>query len=140
MTPLVNGKRHSWASIRVNVLGRTVEGISAISYSDKVEKANNYGVGNMPVSRGRGNYEAEATITLFAYEVDAIQKSIPGKRLDEIPAFDISVTYLAEGNDKIVNHVIRNCEFQSNKRDVKQNDTNIEIDLDLIVSHIEWSV
>lgn len=139
MTPLVNGTRHSWASIRVNVLGRTVEGISAIEYEDKVAKENNYGSGSFPVSRGRGNYEATAKITLHAYEVDAIQKSIgKGNRLMNIPAFDITVSYLEEGNDKLITHVIRNCEFTNNKRGVSQGDTKSEVELELITSHIVW--
>ena len=139
-TPLINGTRHSWADVKINILGRTVSGISAISYEDKQEKQNNYGAGVYPVSRGIGKYEANAKVTLHAYEAEAINKALGvGKRLQDVPMFDIIVSYLPVGSDGLVTHVIRNCEFTNNKRDIKQGDTVIEVELELITSHIEWN-
>lgn len=139
MIPLINGIRHSWASISVNLLGRLVSGFTAVSYEETQNKTNNYGQGIFPVSRGLGKYEAKASITLHSYEVDAILLALgPMKRLTDIAPFDIVISYLPTGSDLLVNHVIRNAEFTSNKRDVKQGDTVIETQFDLIVSHIEW--
>lgn len=135
---MINGTRHSWGSIKTNILGRTVSGITAISYEDRQEKVNNYGAGTMPVSRGLGKYEAECTITLHAYETEAMQRSMgPGKRLQDIAPFDIVVSFI-NASDQVVTHVIRNCEFTNNKRDLKQGDTVIEVEHKLVVSHIEW--
>lgn len=137
--PLINGQRHSWSSIEVNLLDRIVTGITSISYDDTEMKENHYGAGNMPVHRGRGKYEANASLTLYNYEVEAIQAALPrGKRLMDSPPFDIKVSFLDE-TDAIVTHVIRNCEFKSNNRNMSQGDTKIEVSLDLIVSHIEWN-
>lgn len=137
-TPLINGTRHSWASVKCKILGRTVTGITAINYEDKQEKVNNYGAGTMPVSRGLGKYEATCKVTLHAYETEAIQRSLGvGKRLQEIAPFDIVVSFVTP-TDQVVNHVIRNCEFTNNKRDMKQGDTVIEVEHDLVISHIEW--
>jgi hypothetical protein len=139
MIPFINGTRHSWASITINLLGRIVTGVSAISYEEKQEKKNNYGAGIFPVSRGLGKYEASAKITLFSYEVDAILKTIGlGKRLIDIEPFDIVVTYMPVGSDLLVNHLIRNAEFTNNKRDIKQGDTVVETEFDLVISHITW--
>lgn len=138
-TPLINGTRHSWASIRCNILGRTVTGITAINYEDTQEKVNNYGAGPYPVSRGLGNYEATAGITLHSYEVDAIQNQLgQGKRLQDIGLFDIVVSYI-NNSAQVITHTLRNCEFTNNKRDVSQGDTAIEVEHELILSHIEWS-
>ncbi|GAA4271633.1 hypothetical protein U6A24_13690 [Aquimarina gracilis] len=138
--PLINGQRHSWSSIEVNVLDRIVTGVTAISYDDSQVKENHYGSGDMPVFRGRGKYEAKASMTLYNYEVEAIQQALPkGKRLQDIPIFDVKVSFLDDASSDVVTHVIRNCEFKTNKRDMKQGDTKIEVQLDLIVSHIEWN-
>jgi hypothetical protein len=139
--PLINGTRHSWSSLRANILGRTSTGITAVSYEDSTEKVNNYGSGNMPVSRGSGKYEAKAKVTLAAYEIEAIMTSAKAsgyKRIQDIPAFDIPVVYLPTGQDGLVTHVIRNCEFTTNKREIKQGDTMIETEYELIISHIDW--
>lgn len=138
-TPLINGIRHSWASIKCNILARTVTGITALSYEDKQEKVNNYGAGIFPVSRGLGKYEATASVTLHAYETEAIQRSLGvGKRIQDIAPFDIVVSYIND-SDQLVTHVLRNCEFTNNKREVKQGDTVIEVEHELIISHIEWN-
>ncbi len=137
--PLINGQRHSWSSIEVNLLDRIVTGITSISYDDTEMKENHYGAGNMPVHRGRGKYEANASMTLYNYEVEAIQAALPrGQRLMDSPPFDVKISFLDESN-AIITHVIRNCEFKSNNRNMSQGDTKIEVSLDLIVSHIEWN-
>jgi len=139
MIPFINGTRHSWASITVMLLGRLVTGITAVRYEDSQVKENNYGQGIYPVSRGLGKYEAKAALTLHSYEVDAILMALgPGKRLNDISPFDIVVSYLPTGSDILKSHVIRNAEFTTNKRDVKQGDTVIETEFELICSHIEW--
>jgi hypothetical protein len=141
MSVLVNGKRHSWASIRVSFLDRTVDGITKIAYSDSTTKENLYGRGDKPVARGRGNMEATASMTLYAFEIVAIQSAAAQQgyaSLAEIPPFDITVTYLQEGSDAPTVDIIRNVEFVSNGRDVSQGATNIPHEHELIVSHIAW--
>ena len=63
------GKIAGWNSVKVVMLGRQVEGITALSYKDSKEKDNIYGAGEFPVGRGEGNYKAEASITLLKEEV-----------------------------------------------------------------------
>ena len=137
--PMINGTRHSWASVDLNLLGRTVSGVTAINYGDSQNKENVYGAGKYPVARGKGNYEATAALTLLGFEVDAILRAAgPGKRLTDIAPFDIVVTFLPDGQDALVTHVIRNCEFRDNKREISQGDTSVSVSLELITSHIDW--
>ncbi|WP_299212769.1 hypothetical protein [uncultured Dokdonia sp.] len=137
--PLINGQQHSWSSIEVRMLDNIVTGITSVNYDDSVMKENHYGAGDLPVHRGRGKYEAKASITLYNYEVEAIIAALPrGKRLQDVPAFDIVVSYLDDTND-IITHVVRNCEFNTNSRGINQGDTKIEVSFDLICSHIEWN-
>ncbi len=138
-TPLINGTRHSWASIEIEILGRTVQGVTAISYSETQNKENIYGAGKYPVARGRGNYEATASVTLLGFEVDAIQRAVGAqKHLSDIETFDIVVAYLPDGQDALVTHTLRNCEFKDNKREMSQGDSSVSVALELIVSHIDW--
>jgi hypothetical protein len=139
-TPLINGRAYDWASMRPQVLGQTVAGITAISYEDTQEKVNNMGAGTLPVSRGYGKYEAKASLTLEAKEVERLMAAARAQgltRLQDIPPFNIPVTYVNDSN-ALVTHTIHNCEFTNNKRDLKTGDTNSEVELELIVSHITW--
>ena len=74
------GKIAGWNSVKVVMLGRQVEGITALSYKDSKEKDNIYGAGEFPVGRGEGNYKAEASITLLKEEVNALQLALGSSR------------------------------------------------------------
>lgn len=128
-----------WNSITVAMMGRDVEGITAIKYDDSVTKENAYGAGKMPVGRSEGNYEAKASITLYKEEVSAMLRSLPpGYRIQDIAPFDIVVVYETK-DGRIQTDRIRNCEFTNNGVDVKNGDGTISTEYTLIVSHILWN-
>lgn len=135
--PLVNGTAYSWSQIKLNVLGREVFGIDSIKYSEKTSIENNYGAGSLPVSRGYGKSEFEASIALHMEEVEALQAAIPTGRLQDVPEFDVVVSFLPQ-NGKIVNHTLHNCRFKNNAREAKEGDMKIAVELELLPSHISW--
>lgn len=134
---LVNGTAYAWVDITVNILGVPVAGISAISYSDEQEIEDNYGAGRFPVSRGYGEIKTEASVTLHAEEVRAIQEAAPLKRLQDIPPFDVVVSYLPKSGI-VTTDILKNCQFKKNARDVKQGDKKIEVEIPLVCSNIIW--
>lgn len=134
------GAMKGWNNITLNIMGRDVEGINAVSYSDSMTKENVLGAGAYPIGRSRGNYEAESSITLYKEEVDALKMALmPGKRLIDIAPFDIVVEY-ENDRGQILKDVIRNCEFKGDGVEVSQGDGTISNEYELIVSHIEWNV
>lgn len=135
--PLINGIEYGWADITVLIGGVPVYGITAIKYSDEQEVNNIYGAGRLPVARGKGRITATASITLSISEIVALQANAPNGRLQDIDAFDVQVSYLPD-NGKVHHDVIRNCQFSKNERDWSEGDTNKEVELTLITSHIEW--
>ena len=139
ITPLVNGRAYDWASLRLQLLSQTIVGITALSYEDMQEKVNNWGAGTMPVSRGYGKYEAKGSVTLEMKELERIQAALsPGGRIQDIAPFPIISSFVNPSN-QLVTHTLHNCEFTGNKRDMKTGDTNVEVELELIISHISWS-
>lgn len=142
-TPLINGVQYSWASIKINMLGRTVTGITAVTYGQDREKIDNFGAGDQPDHRGYGPRKAKADITLYQYEVDAIIAAARNQGIQDIldiPPFDIVVVYQATATGPARTDVIRNCEFITNTLDVKQGDMKSEQKMPLITSHIDMAV
>lgn len=138
MTPLINGTAYAWSQIELRLFNTVVAGIKSIEYSDKQEMVNNYGAGQYPVSRSYGKYEAEAKIKLEMAEVVALQKAAPNGRLQDIPEFDIPVAYLPQGG-VIVADTLKNCRFKSNARAANSGEAEgIDVELELILSHIAW--
>jgi len=128
-----------WNNIKIVILGRTLEGVTELSYGDEVEKENIYGAGNMPVGRGIGNYKPKASITFLKEEINALLLSLgPGRRITDIEPFDIPVIF--EYDKMIYKDVIRNVEFTGNQVEVKQGDKSIATKLELLPSHIDWNM
>lgn len=135
--PLVNGTAYAWSQIDLKILGQSVNGVTAISYEDNQEMQDNYGAGNRPVSRGYGKIECKASMTLEMAEVEALQAAVNSGRVQDIPEFDVIVSFMPDGGI-VRNHTLKNCRFKGNKRDVKQGDMTVEVEMELQVSHIAW--
>jgi len=142
LVPLINGKSYEWADIVVNIMGVPIVGITSISYDDKQNMVNVMGAGNRPVSRGYGSFEPTAKITMLMEEVEALRTVARGisqyGSIQSIPEFDIQVIYL---DPALVTrrHVLRNVRFMSNPTDVSQGDTSIGVEIDLLISHVEYA-
>jgi hypothetical protein len=139
---LLNGVEYGWCDIKVTLLGRRLEGIVAVDYEMKQEKKNIYGRGSNPVSRGRGNKEYEASITLTGKEYAALEASIPKTRtIMDIPPFRVDISYAPEdGSNLVKNDALVDVEFTNVKKDAKQGDESMTIELKLIVGKIEYNV
>lgn len=137
IVPLINGKSYEWADIVLNVLGSPIVGVTAIEYEEKQSMENIYGAGRFTVSRGYGKVEPTAKITLLMEEVQSIMAVAPLGRLQDIPEFDISVVYL-DAALVTVKHKLRNVRFMNNPRTSASGDTSIPVELELILSHVEW--
>ena len=134
---LINGKSYEWADIVINILGVPFAGVTSIDYEDMQEMENVYGAGNRPVSRAYGNFKPTAKVTILMEELESIQLVAPLWVLQSIPEFDITVAYVDTALIPRV-HTIKNCRFTKNTRSVKQGDTSIACEIDLIISHVNF--
>lgn len=134
---LINGTEYSWSQIKLNILGNQVIGVTKITYKEEEEMEDNFGAGNRPVSRSYGKITSEASIEMYASEIEAIQQAVPTGRLQDIPEFDIVVSYQPKLG-RIVNHTLHNVRFKNNGRESDTDTMAIKQELELIVSHISW--
>ena len=138
--PIINGKTYGWTDISFVMLGRTVRGIASIDYKEDREKEMQYGAGGYPIGWGIGRYKAEASITLYKFEIDALHAAaITYGSILDLPPFDIIVQF-ADANTKVpIATILRNCAFKNNSLSIKEGDLKTEVKLDLMLSHIEHS-
>lgn len=137
----INGVQPSWASVKVNMLGRTVTGVKALNYSDDQDKENIYGAGNRPIARGEGNFNPEASIELLEFETRAILAALPvGDTLQDIPPFDIVVTFKPKNSPLLRTDIIKNAQFRTNGMSLEQGAAEMSNSHELIISHVEFNV
>lgn len=136
VTPLINGVAYSWSNVKVNLFGVPVVGITEVNFNNKQKKENNYGAGINPVSRGYGNVEPEADITIYWDEWIKIIDASPDKNPLNIAPFDIQILFGGSSvNFKQVN--LRSCEFLEDPFQAKQGDNKLVVKIPLIVGLIE---
>lgn len=142
MSQQVNGKYRNYTSIRANVFGRTFVGLMSINYkrSDSIDPVEVVG-SSKPVGYTQGKSKFEGSVTLLTEEVDAIQASInePGKTLQDIAPFPISVNYV-DDNGLQVSHTLLGCKFKDNMRsgDSGNNDA-LTVEIPLYIHDINWA-
>lgn len=135
--PYVNGELVGWADIVVTIAGVPITGITGVEYNDEQQVDQKYGAGRYPVGYSKGRITCTGKITLYHEEVVAIQRQAPSGRLQDIAPFNITVSYLpAQGLP--VTDKLRNCLFKKNGRGWSEGDTGKTVDLDLVMSHIDW--
>lgn len=135
--PAINGEMYGWADVKCFINGTLVKGITAIKYDDKQTIEKVYASGRYPVGYGKGRIECSGSITLLKEEIVALQSVAPSGRIQDLPAFDITVTYLPE-NGILTTDVLKTCKFTENKREPKEGDTSISSELELMVMNIKW--
>lgn len=135
-TPLINGINYSWANIKFNFFGVPLIGISEIEYDRKQKKENNYGWGSDPISRGYGNTEPEASISIYWDEWRRVIAAAPTFDPLLIIPFDIQVLFGSSAL-KFKQDTLRSCEFMNDPFTAKQGDTKFIIKLPLIIGLIE---
>jgi hypothetical protein len=136
LTPLINGRAYGWADIAVVIAGVPLTNIRGIKYGSSQEKENVYGAGRRPVARGYGRITYTASITLLASTVFALQNNAPGGELHRIQPFPVTVVYQPDAGP-LVTHILHNAEFTNTDFEWAEGDMSKEIELTLIISHIE---
>ena len=136
--PFVNGKLYDWADIVLVIAGVPVTGITGIEYKDDQDIVTKYGAGRYPVGYAKGLITSTGKITLFQEEVEAMQRQSITGRLQDIAPFDIIVSYLPDTGIVSIDK-LRNCMFKNNGRGWKEGDTGQEVEIDLVMSHIQWN-
>ena len=136
--PLINGVQHAWSSVKINILGRVVTGVTSIEYGYNRLIEDHEGAGDEPVCRGIGSKKyKKLMLELFQFEVVALQQACGGD-ITSIPPFDIPVLYVATSGSAQVVDVIQNCQFMDNNRTLKTGDTKSVVKLELICAGIKF--
>lgn len=135
MNVLINGVNYSWANVKFVLFGIPVVGITKIEYKKKQKKDNNYGMGTEPVSRGYGNNEYDAKITMYRDEWNRIIKAAPNADPLQAPFSDIQVVF---GGSRVsaCTDILQAAEFLEDPFTVGQGDTKIMVDIPLIIGGI----
>ena len=136
MPTLINGIAVSWSQMQFPFLSVPLTGVTAISWSVKQEKTNNYGVGINPVSRGYGRKTYEGSITMLAEEWKNIIAASPTGDITGIPFFDLPILFVNPTTGLEMKHTLKAVDFTESSFDAKEGDTMISITMPFIFAEL----
>ena len=108
--PLINGIRHSFASIELKLNTQIYIGFKSVNYSRKRSRAQVRGNSPDPMGKTQGDNEYSADIEVYLAEWNQFQASL-GPGYGDV-FFQVLVTYSANGFDT-VQDVINGCTIDS---------------------------
>ena len=134
--PLVNGIAFDFVQLTPLFLGVPLVSMSSITYEEVQEKVDNFGIGNRPVSRGRGAINASGSMELSMNDIEAIRDVAPNGSLLLIPASDFVLVF---GNPQnIQTHVLKNLEFTNDGVTGTVGETDLKLTLNFVISDVQY--
>lgn len=135
---LLNGTNYSWGNLNHVALGVPVVGITAINFTRKQKKENNYGIGMEPISRGYGNVEYEGSLSCYREFLQAIINAAPNKDILQIGAFDWKMAFGQIPNVPTLFITLKNFEFTEESLKAAQGDTKLIQDVPFIYAGVKY--
>ena len=123
---MYNSEEYAWKDLSINVLGRVLNGVTGLKYSEKTDQTPLYGRGQKPIAIQSGNMSFEGEITLLQSEAIALQNAAKAanKRVGQI-SFDIVAAYSID--TAINTDIIKGVKISDFEKALKQGDKNMEI-------------
>lgn len=102
--PIVNGARHSWSSVEINMNGQIFIGFKSITYKRVRTRAKVYGTNRDPLGKTDGFNEYTAEAELYLAEFNYFQVTLGPGWGDFF--FQVFVTYTTNGMDTVQDTLI----------------------------------
>lgn len=93
--PLINGVRHSWSSVEIEIGGLKFGGFTEVNYSAKLDGVYVRGQGSTPIAQTTGLGEFSADVTYLLAEMDQFLATLQNGFMTA--SFNMIVQYTNEG-------------------------------------------
>lgn len=141
--PLLNGVRHSWASVEIRVANKIILGCTKIDYSGKLEGQPVRGAGSRIIGWTTGIQENTGALTILLDEFTTLVRELQLiNRAWQLAMFDIIATYdeSSSGLQTIVDTIegVRVSEVKIGTTEAGTADPTTR-DLSLTVTNVKWN-
>lgn len=119
--PMINGKRHSWASIELRTDGDIILGFTEIDYKASLDPGEVRGAGSAPIAFTMGNSSFEGSVSFLLEEFNSLVSSKGAGWMGA--SFEIIVSYSEDGLTTIVD-TIQGVRFTSVENSASSSSTD----------------
>lgn len=136
----INGKAYSAKKVSISMFGETIrKGVRAINYADEDSIEGQKSIGSdYDTDFVQGDTQCTGNIVMSMALVEKLQKLVPSKRIQNLPATVITISYIEPSLEK-VKHTLRTVKFLKNERNITAGSTDaINVDSPLYIGKIDW--
>ena len=143
--PKINGRYFDWASIDISIDGFSKEitgDITEISYDEKTEMKHRYGLEIQPRGYSKGNREYTGKIVFNTEGFNAFIETIKSKgykKVDELPPVSINIHFMNDNWERVITRHLKGVKFHSPKESMKSGDTELTVEMEMLIMDIEWA-
>lgn len=128
--PLINGNRHDWASIQLELAGlKKTAGMRALNYKHTLEYEHVMAGGSQPVGDTLGTYSAEAGFEMLLVDYQHLIQTL-GNGYGAVH-FNVLVKYAKKKGDPILVDELRGCRIKGEDRSHSQGNGALVVKVDL---------
>jgi len=132
--PLIQGKRHSFSTIRLKVNGKDRIGFKSLDYDDELEEGEMRGAGSELLGTTEGDYKCTASATFFRKEFDLMIADMGDGFYQQ--RFPIVVFREANPGDGVSKDELIGCRFKKSAANDAQGADPSEVKVDISLFYI----
>ncbi|MDR0206037.1 MAG: hypothetical protein LBI45_02105 [Bacteroidales bacterium] len=137
---MFDSRQYEWNDMTLILGGRDVTGFRGVKYTEKQEKEQVYGKGNLPLSTQKGNKSYDGELTMLQSEYETLREVSKTKSVLDLQ-LDAVVCYGNPANgDVMITDVLQGVQFTEGPKEMKQGDKNMEITLPFIFLRLKKAV
>lgn len=129
--PLINGLRHDWSSIAIEVDGLKILGFKSLSYKHSLEPGEVRGTHPQVLGHTLGTYTAEGSIEMYLSEANELKKQLGDGFLSKV--FNVVAKYSPKKGDPVITDKLIGCRIKTSDKSFSQGNEPLAVKFDLFV-------
>lgn len=127
--PLVNGLRHDWSSISIQVGTLKIPGVKSLSYKHSLEPGEVRGTHPQVLGHTLGTYSAEGSIEMYLSEANELKRVLGDGFM--AATFDVVAKYSPKKGDPVITDKLIGCRIKASDKSFSQGNEPLAVKFDL---------
>lgn len=133
--PLINGLRHDWSSLQIEVGTLKITGLKSLSYKHSLEPGEVRGTHPQVLGHTLGTYTADASIEMYLSEANELKRVLGAGYMASV--FNIVAKYSPKKGDPVITDRLIGCRIKTEDKSFSQGNEPLAVKFDLFVMIVQ---
>jgi len=129
--PLINGLRHDWSSLQIEIGTLKINGLKALSYKHSLEPGEVRGISPQVLGHTQGTYSAEGSVEMYLSEANELKAILGNGYMTKV--FNVVAKYSPKKGDPVITDKLIGCRIKTEDKSFTQGNEPLAVKFDLFV-------